>query len=355
MDKTEWPRISFGIIVLNGEPFIRYNLRALYPFAHQIIVVEGAAPAAADVATADGHSRDGTLASLRQFKATEDPENKLHIVTRSGFWSEKDEMSQAYARLATGDYLWQVDIDEFYKSEDMQVVLTMLRADPSITAVFFKQLSFWGGFDYISDSWYLRQVQEQGPGIVPRIFKWGAGYHYAAHRPVVVCDDRGRDLRHVRPVNGKDLAHKGIYMYHYSLVFPHQVLDKSIYYGQAEWAKRPYAVQWAEDVYVGLKRPYRVHKIYKYPSWLARYTGTHPDQIEALRSDIRLGHLQIELRPTADIEQLLASRRYRLGRLGLKLLDPFARQLILWWRRWKSRLPTSLRQRLQNLKTIGRW
>ena len=35
------PRVTFGIIVLNGEPFTRYCLRSLYPFAHQIIVVEG--------------------------------------------------------------------------------------------------------------------------------------------------------------------------------------------------------------------------------------------------------------------------------------------------------------------------
>ena len=41
-----FPRISFGIIVLNGEPFTRYNLRALYPFAHQIIVAEGGGPLA---------------------------------------------------------------------------------------------------------------------------------------------------------------------------------------------------------------------------------------------------------------------------------------------------------------------
>jgi hypothetical protein len=34
------------MIVLNGEPSIRYNLRALYPFAHQIFLAEGAAPAA---------------------------------------------------------------------------------------------------------------------------------------------------------------------------------------------------------------------------------------------------------------------------------------------------------------------
>ena len=35
-------KITFGIIVLNGEPFTRYCIRALYPHAHEIIVAEGA-------------------------------------------------------------------------------------------------------------------------------------------------------------------------------------------------------------------------------------------------------------------------------------------------------------------------
>ena len=48
------PRITFGIIVLNGEPFTRYNLQALYPFAHEIIVVEGASLRAAPAATPTG-------------------------------------------------------------------------------------------------------------------------------------------------------------------------------------------------------------------------------------------------------------------------------------------------------------
>ena len=91
--------ITFGMIVLNGEPFIRYNLRSLYPFAHQIIVVEGACPSAAAVATADGHSMDGTFEVLHDFKHREDPENKVVIVTAGdegytdGFWPGKDQMS----------------------------------------------------------------------------------------------------------------------------------------------------------------------------------------------------------------------------------------------------------------------
>ena len=90
---NDLPNITFGIIVLNGEPFTRYCLRALYPFAHEIIVVEVAGIAAAGGATPDGHSSDGTLETLYQFQAEEDPENKMQIITRDGFWSEKDEMS----------------------------------------------------------------------------------------------------------------------------------------------------------------------------------------------------------------------------------------------------------------------
>ncbi len=69
MNNRSLPRIAFDIIVLNGEPFTRYCLRALYPFAHEILVVEGAAPAAAEAATPDGHSTDGTLETLYRFRA----------------------------------------------------------------------------------------------------------------------------------------------------------------------------------------------------------------------------------------------------------------------------------------------
>ena len=69
------------MIILNGEPFTRFNLRSLYPHAHQIIVVEGATAFAAEAATAEGHSSDETLDILHEFQRNEDPENKLTIVT----------------------------------------------------------------------------------------------------------------------------------------------------------------------------------------------------------------------------------------------------------------------------------
>lgn len=312
------PRITFGIIVFNGEPFTRYCLRSLYPFAHEIIVVEGATQAAAGVATQSGHSTDGTLESLRRFKAEKDPEGKLQIVAREGFWSEKDEQSRAYAERATGDYLWQVDIDEFYRAEDMAAVLDMLHKDPQITAVSFKQVTFWGGFDYLVDGWYLRR----GAATYHRLFRWGEGYRYVTHRPPTVEDGDGRNVRELRCISGREMARRGILLYHYSLLFPKQVIEKCEYYGNAPWAGRDRAQQWARQVYLELKNPYRVHNVYEYPSWLLRFTGEHPSQIHALRDDINAETVKVATRPTDDVERLLKSPAYRVGRAVLKMSGP---------------------------------
>ena len=222
-------RITFGMIVLNGEPFVRYNLRSLYPFAHQIIVVEGACSAAKNIATQDGHSRDTTLETLRRFKAEEDPENKVTIVTAEdeghpeGFWpGEKDEMSQAYAKRATGNYLWQVDSDEFYRPEDMQAVIDMLASNPEVKDVSFRVITFSGGLGYKVDSYYL----QRGAHDFHRLFAWGESYRYAAHRPPTVVDDHGRNLREINAVTAGQMAKKGIRMFHYEQLFPKQVRDK---------------------------------------------------------------------------------------------------------------------------------
>lgn len=318
------PRISFGIIVLNGEPFTRYCLRSIYPFAHQIIVVEGAVPAAASIAALNGHSEDGTLDILRSFKAHEDPENKITIITAegnghpNGFWpGEKDEMSRAYAERATGDYLWQVDIDEFYLPEDMERIRLILKKDPGITALSFKTLTFWGGFEYTTDGWYLRR----GAGIFHRAFKWAPGHKYMKHRLPTVHDNVGRDLRDLNWIDGHDLARRGIFLYHYSLIFPMQVDRKCRYYDQAPWIQRNRYSEWARKAYYKLDNPFRVHNVYNSPSWIEPFRGRHPPQIVAMYDDIRKGILNIEMRDASDIRELAATTRYRWGIALLKILD----------------------------------
>ncbi|MGE0479642.1 MAG: glycosyltransferase family A protein [Phycisphaerae bacterium] len=342
------PRITFGVIVLNGEPFTRYCLRSIYPFAHEIIVVEGAAPAATGIATADGHSTDATLAVLREFQRTEDPQQKLTIVTAEdeglpdGFWpGEKHQQSQAYARRATGDFLWQVDIDEFYRDADLRDVCGLLARDPSIDAISFLQRTFWGDLETVVDGWYLRQ----GAAHCHRIFRWGPGYEYVTHRPPTIVAPDGREAREGRWITGHDLAAAGVWMYHLSLLFPRQVHEKCRYYGKARWARRAGASAWASDCYDRLGRPFRVHNCPEMPSWLERYEGPLPEAAIALWHDALAGRLGESLRSMDDVRTLLRSPTYRLGRALLRTVVPLVRRRNEPLRTWLARAAGLVRDR----------
>lgn len=322
-------RVSFGIIALNAQPFLEYNLRALYPFAHEIIVVEGAVRAAATLATKDGHSTDGTLEMLAEFKRSQDPENKLRIVTATeegfldGFWPEKDEMSGAYAKRVSGDWLWQVDSDEFFKQEDIAVIFSLLDDSKAVSTISFPYFEFFGSFEsLITGAWHLYEQS-----LCHRIFRWGPGYRYATHRPPTVLDKNGQDLREnkwiSRPMNGT----KPIYLYHYSYVFPKQAQQKVGYYSNVEWTESFRQNQrWYEESFQLLRKPmFLGEKGWPNLQWLESYEGSHPEAIASLRKDIASAKIAERLRPTEDIEKLLRSPVYSTQRWLARLL------LAVYW------------------------
>lgn len=319
------PRITFGIIVLNGEPFIRYCLRQLYPHAHQIVVVEGGSKKAASFAP-DGNSTDGTLQTLEAFKRDEDPESKLTVVTRKGFWTEKDEQSQAYAKVATGNWLWQVDVDEFYTHADIEKVKRYLRQNPDVTAVSFRQIPFFGGPEYCFDSYNLRA---ENTSEYHRLFRWDKGYQYTSHRPPTVVDADGVDTRDINWLAARDTERLGVFLYHYSLLLPKQIRDKCAYYNDPgddpSLAHAPEIVRWAENCYFKLDHPFRVHNVYTTVSWLKRHTGQTPEQIRTMWNDIDSGRIEAEIRPVEDIEALLARPGYRMASRFLTFCSDLAR------------------------------
>lgn len=343
-------QITFGIIVLNGEPFTRYNLAALYPFAHQIIVVEGAAPSAKEFATPDGHSNDGTREIIRRFQQENDPENKVILVTAEdeghadGFWTEKDEMSQAYAKRATGNYLWQVDMDEFYRPADMQRVIELLEHRPEVQAVTFQVRTFWGSLHSRTDGVFLRRDAQN----FHRLFAWRPGYRYATHRPPTVVNAEGRDLRTQTALTGADMARLGIFMYHYSFVFPFQVEFKLAYYGNMDKNQNiPLQSQrqaWHDNFWT-LKHPFYIDdtSILGEPSWLARFREPHPDAIDRLWSDIDSGRVSVERRRTDDIDRLLNSPWYPAA----VALMPLLWEPVRWVRAGLRRAARLVRRRQQ--------
>lgn len=312
--KSSLPKISFGVIVLNGEPFNRYCLKSLYPYAHEIIVVEGAVKGAEAVSSPDGHSTDGTLEIIKRFKEEEDPENKIILITRDGFWEEKDQMSAAYADVVSGDWLWQVDIDEFYKDEDMNFICNLLLERPETTTVSLEQITFWGSLDYSCDSTYL----QRGLVLCHRIFRWKPGYRYTSHRPPTIVDEAGVNLLDINPVSGKDLAAVGIYFYHYSLLFPKQVREKVSYYATWKGDGHRSMPVWMEDDYFGMTNPFHLHNVVSHPGWLEKYNGTHPKQVVEMWKDVKSGILSVETRPMDDVEEFVESYSYRRGILDIR-------------------------------------
>ncbi len=324
------PRVTFGIIVLNGEPFTRYNVRALYPLAHEIIVVEGASGYAAHAATPDGHSVDGTLETLRQLKAEEDPQNKILIVTAEdeghpdGFWpGEKNEQSQAYAKRATGEWLWQVDIDEFYQPEDMTHVLSYLQAHPEVTCLTFQMYHFWGGFDYCVDGGLIMSHRFLGEpwGAVRRIFRWQCGYRYDNHRPPTIVDSQGANVTTQVKRNITRLLGSHVRTYHYFMVYPHQILRKGRYYANLG-GEQSFTIQDRMERLFTHLRPEDRLEIFTHfgtRNWLWRFDSAPPPVISQMRANV-LAEGRFALRQTADIEAIFAMRSYHFETCFWKVL-----------------------------------
>lgn len=313
------PLVSFGILALNAQPLLEYNLRALYPFAHEIIVVEGATRAAASLATVDGHSTDGTLEMLDEFTRRHDPDKKLRVITAidegyaDGFWPEKDEMSRAYAKRITGQWLWQVDSDEFYKSEDMRAVLSRLEDDPSPDTISFPYLEFFGGFSSIvTGQWHLYEHK-----LFHRVFRWGPGFQYTSHRPPTVLDANGINLREKSWISFPKNGNKSICLFHYSYVFPKQAQQKVGYYANVDWTNAfRQNERWYQESYQQLKRPmFLGEKGWPNLQWLEAYDGQHPEIIQILRRDLAAGRVDEPVRVAEDIRHLVDSPVYWIQRV----------------------------------------
>lgn len=272
--------ISFGIIVLNGEPFIRYNLENLYPHAYEIIIVEGAVEKFFHAATSDGHSLDSTLDIIKSFP---DPESKIKLIQRQGFWPEKDEMSNAYMEVCTGDYIWQVDVDEFYKPDDIEKIRDILTADPDITRVDVKSINFLRSFN----ARVMGATFVYGADEFIRIFRFKPGYSYISHRPPTLADETGAPFQHIKTLKSADLEYQGIVQYHYSYIFHNYVKDKADYYSRMEWnGGHEDGLFWFNNQWCLFSNPLRVHLQNFPPSWLVPFTGRHPDVVYKLIKEI---------------------------------------------------------------------
>jgi len=280
-------KITFGMIVLNGDQVLKETLASVYPYAHQILIAEG--PVSYWQEQGYTTSTDGTNEILEAFP---DPDNKIKIVHSQ--YGEKDDQCNAYMQFLDDetDYIWNLDCDEVFKPNDIQKVIDMLELH-RFTSVGFKSLTFYGGFDN-----YLSGFEENAEFM--RIRKVYPGSYWATHRPPTIAHKISNPWPE-KHLNFNELAGYGVRMYHYSYVFPDQVYNKLKYY--KEYLSKSNCIDnYFNEIYLpwvtGDKEQRKriegqyngVHEFkpsYRGPCFTKNFDGEHPEIIQSNMQELK--------------------------------------------------------------------
>ena len=219
-------RVSFGMIVFNGEYFLKQVLDGVYDFAHEIVIAEGADDISLPLANPDGSSTDSTWDILASYP---DPKRKIKLVR--GQWRDKDHQSNAYMEHLTGDIVWLLDSDEMYQPQDMERIARAMHDDPELMAVEMRHRVFFGGLDRIAHGKHWENT-------FWRVHRLYPGARYLSHRPVNVVHPSGKTMNDMKHISADQLDDWGIRMYHYSYVLDKQVEEKMRYH--AHWRPTKY-------------------------------------------------------------------------------------------------------------------
>ncbi|MEJ2039338.1 MAG: radical SAM protein, partial [Desulfosarcinaceae bacterium] len=187
--------IHFFTIVLNGEPFIRYHLEVFKKLSipWHWHIVEGVAELKHDTAWSvqrGGHissefhdkglSRDGTSTYLDTI-ATQNPHNiTLYRPEGGEFWEGKRAMVNApLANIRQDCLLWQVDVDELWRIEQIKELYALFNNQPKKTSAFIYCDYFVGPHKYVSsiDTWATRSTDWL------RVWRFAPGMRWTAHEP----------------------------------------------------------------------------------------------------------------------------------------------------------------------------
>ena len=291
------PRIAFFSIVLNGEPWLKLNIQHIYPYASQIFIVEGATRAdgkshyydgdADGFCTREGHSIDDTLGVLTSLKQR-DVENKIRIIKKDRPWNGKTEMCNSFLNLVDAEYLWQLDVDEFYKEEDIEKIVDYLHIHPETTCVQFYAKYFIGSFDAISVGEFGNEAGEWN-----RIFKFSKDVVWQRHEPPLLVDRKTRvSMDKIVLLDRRKTHSMGIYMYHYSYVTEKDIVFKERFFGtegltdylryvRRRIESKAWPVQLTFD------------KFRRGDVYLVEFNGVHPEPIQNDLSKLRRLELSI--------------------------------------------------------------
>lgn len=243
-------KLTFGLITLNADFFLKQVLESIYPFAHKIIIADGAVTWWAKQGIT--RSIDDTIKIIEDFP---DPERKILLV-KGGPYSEKDEQCRTwFAHVPTDtDYVICNDADEVHSQQNLEWLITFLEKEKP-TSVGFKSDTFFGGFDRIVGG-FERDYSFK------RVLKFEKGCFYRTHRQPTLAfvPDTSKEPHclnnPVKDIAGKDITGNqlyeatGITMWHGSYVSAKGVNAKIRYYENAVIAAGQCIPNYFHDVWM---------------------------------------------------------------------------------------------------------
>lgn len=236
-------KITFGIIVFNGDFFLKQVLESIKPFAHKICIAEG--PVKYWQNKGFTTSTDDTNTIITNF-GCENYGVRMQVVHEQ--WKEKDDQCRAWFKYVPDDtdYVICVDADEVHRPEDIEKLIKFLEKEEP-TSVGFKSDSFYGGFDRVIGGFERNHSFK-------RVLKYEPGCYYRTHRQptlAVVHDGMGSIDIAGKDITGNQLYEAtGIIMPHYSYVSPKGVYEKIQYYEDAVISEGNCIPNYFKDVFV---------------------------------------------------------------------------------------------------------
>ena len=211
-------KITAGVIVYNGEDYLKYAIKSIYHLLHQIIIVDGRV-VGYDDDNDDFKSNDGTIDTIVKLKEI-DYLHKIEFVEAKKLWNDKIEKQNEIAKRVTGEYYLKLDHDEIIKSDTLIDAIKVMKEN-NVDILKMPFYHFWLSFNNIA-------VDAGGKWgtLHPRLFRFRKGFHHDKSFNYFV-DAKG--VKVAEPIY-KEMEYKGDRIYHTGYLRKLNVLQEKIRY-----------------------------------------------------------------------------------------------------------------------------
>lgn len=269
-------KVSYAMNVLNGEPFIKFQLQSIYDYAHEIIIIEGAYKKFS-YATNGFRSKDNTVPIIENFP---DPQNKIKLIKKDEFYEDRKEMCNEFMKYITGDILWQIDVDEFYDKSTHKYVRQIFLDDNLLDQVSFKFYDYYKTFD-----WIINGYPEQHKDVV-RVNRIIKGMRWANQRPPTL-ELNNKIIIPRKKISGIEMEKNNHYMHNLTMIFDSQVKDKFIYYNIKSRGMFSGNSQWYIDSWVNYSTKFSVAGNKNCLTYLTMREHDLPEIIEKISIELK--------------------------------------------------------------------